>query len=246
MALIHQMTDTGAWLFRWRSFLPLLLVLFYLLLVPQHVLPDRVGSLGDGWKLLCLVITLLGLGIRDFTIGFTPAGTSGRNTKVQKANSLNTTGIYSVVRHPLYLGNFFMWMGVVMVTGHSWFVLLTALVFWLYYERIILAEERFLSERFGDVFRNWASRTPAFIPRLSGYVSPSLPFSFRTVLRREYNGMFAVFMLMFVIETAGVFSVGGSLRIDPLSSGVLGLAFAIWLTLRTLKRRTSLLEVEGR
>jgi hypothetical protein len=139
-----------------------------------------------------------------------------------------------------------MWMGVVMITGHFWFVLVTALVFWLYYERIMLAEERFLSERFGDDFRSWASRTPAFIPRLSGYVRPGLPFSFRNVLRREYNGMFAVVLLMFVLETAGTLSVERSLRIDPLSSGVLGLAFAIWLTLRTLKRRTSLLEVEGR
>ena len=32
--------------------------------------------------------------------------TSGRNTHDQVADSLNTSGIYSIVRHPLYVGNF--------------------------------------------------------------------------------------------------------------------------------------------
>ncbi|MGC9453013.1 MAG: methyltransferase family protein, partial [Oceanipulchritudo sp.] len=50
-------------------------------------------------------------------------GTSGRNTKQQVAYSLNTTGFYSVVRNPLYLGNFFMYLGIALFTHHWWLVL---------------------------------------------------------------------------------------------------------------------------
>lgn len=64
------------------------------------------------WAWSCIAVSLFGLLIRAVTIGFTPKGTSGRNTKEgQVAEVLNTKGIYSVVRHPLYLGNYFMWLG---------------------------------------------------------------------------------------------------------------------------------------
>ncbi|MGB8874133.1 MAG: hypothetical protein WCC75_12145, partial [Desulfobaccales bacterium] len=43
--------------------------------------------------------------------GLPPRGTSGRNTQGQVAETLNTTGIYSLVRNPLYLGNFLIWLG---------------------------------------------------------------------------------------------------------------------------------------
>ena len=55
----------------------------------------------------------MGFLFRAWAIGTTPAGTSGRNTKEQVAEVLNSTGIYSIVRHPLYVGNYFMWIGIV-------------------------------------------------------------------------------------------------------------------------------------
>ena len=36
--------------------------------------------------------------------------TSGKNTAKQIAESLNTSGIYSVLRNPLYLANFLNWL----------------------------------------------------------------------------------------------------------------------------------------
>ena len=57
-----------------------------------------------------LIISFLGEGIRIFTAAYTPTGTSGRNTKLQIAGTMNTTGIYYLLRLPLYLGNFFMFL----------------------------------------------------------------------------------------------------------------------------------------
>jgi len=59
---------------------------------------------------IAIALSMFGFIIRAIAIGTTPKGTSGRNTKEgQVAESLNTKGIYSMVRHPLYLGNYFMW-----------------------------------------------------------------------------------------------------------------------------------------
>lgn len=52
--------------------------------------------------------------------------------------------MYSIVRNPLYLGNFLMVLRVVLVLRVWWLSLLYLLVFTIYYERIIFAEEMFL------------------------------------------------------------------------------------------------------
>ena len=67
------------------------------------------------WNVVSVFVSILGLVIRFYTIGTTPKGTSGRNTKnqiEQKDDFLNSTGLYSLVRHPLYLGNYFIWLGI--------------------------------------------------------------------------------------------------------------------------------------
>ena len=129
MALIEELEKSGNWLFRWRSFLPLILfaAAFPVVLLGWHTDPAFAEL---RWWLPCLLVSLLGQTIRAITIGYTPRGTSGRNTSEgQVAESLNTRGIYGTVRHPLYVGNFFMWMGIVLFTGSWWFSLAVVLLF---------------------------------------------------------------------------------------------------------------------
>jgi len=177
------------------------------------------------------------------------ARTSGRNTQHQVAEALNTTGLYSLVRHPLYVANFFMWLGVSMFL-HDWrIVFMTTTLYWLYYERIMIAEEAFLKDKFGDAYRAWSERTPAFIPSINSihsYRKPTLPLSVRNVLRREYSGFFAVVIIMFALEIIGDFVVLDELAVDPVWLIALAIGGAIYLTLRTLKRHTKLLRVAGR
>jgi protein-S-isoprenylcysteine O-methyltransferase Ste14 len=182
------------------GYLPLLMVGIFIFALSDFEYIGHSEKWDKLWEIVCLLVSFLGLGIRGFTIGFTPKGTSGRNTKRQKAAILNTTGMYAVVRNPLYLGNFFMWLGIAMFAGLWWLILIYGMTFSLYYERIIFAEEAFLKEKFGDRFLDWARRTPAFIPKFNKWEQPSLPFSFRNVLRREYNGFFAVVITMFGLE----------------------------------------------
>ncbi len=140
MALREELEKQGTWLFKWRSYLPLFILPLFLIALRHSEYLERVfGDLMDDiYESLCLAISFLGLAIRCLTIGYGPKGTSGRNTKKQKAKILNTTGMYSIVRHPLYLGNFLIFLGITLFVQVWWFSLLAILAFWLYYDLVIL------------------------------------------------------------------------------------------------------------
>jgi hypothetical protein len=162
------------------------------------------------------------------------------------ANSLTTTGIYSLARHPLYLGNFLIMLGFAMLLHIWWLALLMTCIYALYYERIMLTEEAFLRERFGKQFEEWAALTPTFIPKLTGWKPSPVPFCWRTVLQREYNAFFLIVAVFFLQDLLGDSLVEGRLKLDPIWFGAFLVAFVISTTLRTLKKRTRLLHVEGR
>ena len=111
MELRKKFENTGNWLFRWRSYLPLIVIGIFLLSLRGYQYLGHSEKLDHLWEIFCLLISFFGLGIRVLTVGHTPKGTSGRNTKEQVADTLNTTGMYSIVRNPLYFGNFFMGLG---------------------------------------------------------------------------------------------------------------------------------------
>lgn len=244
MALREEFERSGAWLFRWRSYVPLALLRLVAASLVRSGDLDRVP--GDLlWEIGCLGVSMLGLAVRVATVGYAPRGTSGRNTHSQVADVLNTTGMYSIVRHPLYLGNGLMWLGLALYPRLWWLVLIVGLSFWIYYERIMFAEEEFLRRRFGEDFLQWANVTPAFVPRLRSWRSPALPFSVRTVLRREYSGLFGVIAAFTFLELSNGL-LHGRTGVEPLWQALFAAGLVVYLTLLTLKRKTRLLHVEGR
>jgi hypothetical protein len=180
------------------------------------------------------------------TVGFVSKDTSQRNTGRPQAEALNTTGLYSVVRHPLYLGNYLVWLGVALFPGAWWAPVIASLVFWLYYERIMFAEEEFLRRRFGEAYTAWAAVTPAFLPRLRGWRSPDARFSLPTVLRREHSGLLALIASLTLLEAVSDHAATGRLALDPVWGTALAATLVLCLGIRTLKHRTRLLHVEGR
>jgi len=247
LTLRDAITRQGDWLFRHRSHLPLVVTpLFLVALTQADGLEAHHETLDTAWKLFCLALGLAGLGIRALVVGYAPAGCSGRNTACQRADSLTTTGLYSLVRHPLYLGNFLAMAGVVLFLEVWWFGLVCTLAFALYYERIMCAEEAFLEGKFGDRFRQWAETTPAFLPRLRGWRPPAMSFCMRSVLRREYTGAALLTLCFFLVELLGDGLAEHEWKLDPLALVAVGLAALSYVTLLTLKRTTRLLSVPGR
>jgi protein-S-isoprenylcysteine O-methyltransferase Ste14 len=246
LPLIEELTRSGEWLFRWRSYLPLAFVSLALASAATYGPPVGLAGARVFWDFACLGVSLVGLGIRVWTVGHTPRGTSGRGTRGQQAETLNTTGLYSVTRHPLYLGNFVMGLGVALFPLLWWLALVFVLAYWLYYERIMLAEEAFLRARFGDAYLSWADRTPAFVPALGRYEPAGLPFSPRNVLRREYNGAFALVVVMALLDAAGVWRTEGDAGIHTRWVWMLAATAVFWALAITVKRGTTWLEVDGR
>jgi hypothetical protein len=125
-------------------------------------------------------------------------------------------------------------------------VLLLSCLYALYYERIMLAEEEFLRQRYGETFEKWAASTPAFIPRLHGWKSPALPFCWRTVLRREYSGFFLITTTFFLLDAMADWRVERAFRLDWVWGSVFGVGLVVYLFLRTMKKHSRLLHVPGR
>ncbi|QDV85319.1 methyltransferase family protein [Planctomycetes bacterium TBK1r] len=196
MPLIEEFERSGVWLFRWRSYLPFAFLPLIFVAATRYPTIETNPSLHFAWGIVSLCVSLLGLFIRCHTVGHAADGTSGRNTKEQIAESLNTSGFYSVLRHPLYLGNFLIALGIVMHSLSPWLIAIYVMSFALYYERIMFTEEAFLRQKFGRVFIRWANRTPAFVPRIIRWRSAELPMNWPKVIRAE-SAAVAVIALAF-------------------------------------------------
>jgi len=247
-----MLTDTiarqGDWLFRWRSYILLAFIPLGIYAISTHEpIEANFGETADrAWEIFCILLAFVGLGVRMMTIGYTPRGTSGRNTKEQVAESLNTTGMYSITRNPLYLGNAITYMAMALLTQSLYFTLVMALFLVIYLERIIATEERFLANKFGEEYRAWTARVPVFFPKFSLWMPPALSFSMRNVLRREYSGFFAIIAAAVAINYAHEALGEGDIRIGALWIVFFPFGATVYVVLRSLKKHTDILTVEGR
>jgi protein-S-isoprenylcysteine O-methyltransferase Ste14 len=245
MALVHEFENSGNWLFRRRSWLPVFMVVAGIIVM---YLGNRQAILFDMRdELIFLGVSLLGQIIRIITVGFTPKNTSGRNTvNGQIADELNITGIYSLLRHPLYLGNFFMWLGPVLFLRSFCFTLIFGLIYWLYYERIMFAEEQFLRRKFGEIYDKWSENVGSFIPYSLKFIRPNLPFSVRNVLKREYNSFVNIFVIFLALDLFRNYFLSERIYLTPMWMYLTASALLIWIVTRTIHKQTRWLEVEGR
>lgn len=248
MALVHSLEKNGNKLFKYRGQIP---VVLFLMAIPVIFFTD-VSCVMENQTLYysllgsAVLLSLAGQIIRAIAIGTSNKNTSGRNTQEQVAEALNTKGIYSTVRHPLYLGNYFMWIGIVVFTFNVYFVIIVSLLFWLYYERIMFAEERFLERKFGESYVEWSNRVPAFWPSRKNYEKGNIPFSMKTILRREYSGISATVLGFVFVAAVREFSISKSIS-NPLCYvyWVVG-AVLFSLIFKLLKHKTKILFEEDR
>ena len=242
MGLREELKIHGDFLFRHRSYFPLLLLVFGLAMyVVGKLTGNQESSIAYQLWLedSAIFVSLLGLLIRIHAVGFSGKHTSGRNTvQGQIADELNTKGLYSIVRNPLYVGNYFMWLGIAMLTCNLWFIAVFTLIFWIYYERIVFAEEEFLRKKFGDAYLEWTVRTPIFIPYKPKWQKSDSPFLWRKVLKQEKNGFLALFLVFFIFDLLGS-------RIDnqqwlinkPWLLAMVIVSITAYLLIKLLKRR---------
>lgn len=154
------------------------------------------------WFWLSFGVASLGALIRVVTSGFAALGTSGRAKASAEAAELNTTGPYSLVRNPLYVGRILNFTGLAMLTGSWTYGLVVFLLAILIYERISVYEEEFLRAKFGAAHSRWAAVVPGLAPRLTGWTKPKYPFWWRRMLWREQNKLFLLATAVFLYYLA--------------------------------------------
>ena len=84
---------------------------------------------------------------------------------VRRDTVLVTTGLYGIVRHPIYLGLFISLTALALMAANL-LVLLPTLALLIVLYASIAEEEVILIDRFGDEYREYKKRTPRLIPKL--------------------------------------------------------------------------------
>jgi len=75
---------------------------------------------------------------------------------------LNTGGLYRVSRNPMYVAFFLYFLGIALLAG-SWSVLAVLVIFQVSVHLLILSEERWCIERFGDAYKEYMRRVRRYL-----------------------------------------------------------------------------------
>lgn len=161
-------------LFRNRSWLP----------VPFLLVAVLAPGTANRWSWITgAVLVVFGEWVR--LAGVAAAGTVTRR-RSRDVERLVTYGIFRWVRNPLYVGNFFIWMGFVVISGVLWFLPLAVLIFVLEYTFIVAYEEGVLESIFGQEYLEYKKTTPRWVPR-PGSVRSKGPHDWGEAWRSEIS-----------------------------------------------------------
>ncbi len=169
--------------FKYRSYTPIIFIL--LLLICAN---PSWNSFGGG-----LAVLILGESIRFWGVAF--AGSATRTTGAAGGDRLVTDGPYGHMRNPLYVGNFFISLGFLIMSWVwiPWMILVFIALFGLQYSLIVHLEEEYLSRRFKNAYDEYRQSVPRWIPRLKAYqgLEKSDP-RFINTLKSERNTLQAI------------------------------------------------------
>ncbi len=188
----HELARSGEALFKIRGHYLTGVVIIGVLIayVTRDYGPFTSAVADQAWFWGAVAVAVIGALIRIVTSGFAAPGTSGNSKDVPKAAELNTTGPYSLVRNPLYVGRIVNFTGLAMMSGSWEYGLVVFLVSVLVYERVAAFEEEFLRKEFPQAHAQWAVEVPFLLPRLHGWVPPKYPFWWRRCVRREVKKVY--------------------------------------------------------
>ncbi|HEY8897559.1 MAG TPA: isoprenylcysteine carboxylmethyltransferase family protein [Niastella sp.] len=183
------MISIGNFFFRYRNFLFLFLYLALFIPSPPLFSPAFLGPQYFWWPvILGLVITVTGQMIRGATIGLAYIIRGGKEGKVY-AEELVTGGIFHHCRNPLYVGNILMLCGVGVLSNSLLYIGIFIPFFLFVYQAIVLAEENFLRNKFGEQYNRYAGTVNRWLPALHGIGATfkSMHFKWRRWILKEYN-----------------------------------------------------------
>ncbi|MBS3808627.1 MAG: isoprenylcysteine carboxylmethyltransferase family protein [Desulfobacterales bacterium] len=97
---------------------------------------------------------------------------------IKTKKRLTTGGPYMFVRNPMYLGRFFLFLGILMMTGNPWIILVYLIVYYFYMTNRVKREESQLKEIFGRDYRTYCSDVHPYLPTVNRYFNAKNLFKF--------------------------------------------------------------------
>ncbi len=127
----------------------------------------------------------------------------------KKANSDNgkglvITGIYSVVRNPMYLGSFMIGCGFVLILWPWWSLPLFSWLFYSRFKRQVVKEEKHLSKLFGKEYEVYCWKVPRVFPSWQQYREVKLKNIFileEVFSTKETRGLFLWPLATIILES---------------------------------------------
>ena len=177
----------GSFLFKYRNTVfPVFLAILFVVFPPVLF----GGSLESDLRLdlLGVALCIAGQVLRGAVIGFAYIKRGGLNKQVY-ADTLVTRGIFGVMRNPLYVGNLLAAAGILVVHNHPMVYLIGGLFTLASYLAIVLTEERFLRNKFGEEFEQYCREVPRWLPRLSRLrgATDGMTFQWGKVVMKDYS-----------------------------------------------------------
>jgi protein-S-isoprenylcysteine O-methyltransferase Ste14 len=148
----------GGWLFRYRTSIPLPIVLA-LLVIPAAESPSVLSTL---LLWLGVLVVAAGEAVRLWAVHH--IGAISR-TRSDRLGPLIDSGPFARVRNPLYLGNILLWVGFALSARLPWLAPAAVILLAFEYHAIVRWEETLLAMRLGDAYLDYMTRVPRWIPR---------------------------------------------------------------------------------
>lgn len=233
------MVGAGNFFFRYRAYMfPLIFIAMLFVFRPQ-VIVNETFSCWLTW--LGLAVTLLGEGLRFFTIGFDYIERGGKDGKVN-ASRLVTGGIYNHVRNPMYLGNILIAIGIGLYGGAP-LAFVTVLPFFVFFYYAIMAtEEKFLHGKFGEEYEAFCRRTHRLWPSFANLGQTLSGFSFHwwRALIKDSGTAFWTFVALALIPLWREYFLHGATvgesAYTPWAAGIVAALLPCYIWLRILKK----------
>jgi len=110
---------------------------------------------------------------------------------IEKGRILTRGGPYALTRNPLYLGSFFMALGIIIAGQGYWLLLPFGVFFAVFYWPVMKAEEQELLNGYGETFVEYSKSVPLFWPGFRKPCSGASIFRWGRVIRnREHHTVF--------------------------------------------------------
>ena len=178
--------------FKYRSYTPIpFLVLMVIFAEPT------ISSMIIGFA-----IAISGELIRYWGVSW--AGSETRTTGGVGGTYLIISGPFAYVRNPLYVGNILLYTGIGIMSWSLFpYLQIVALLFFaVQYHFIVLEEEKYLKEKFGETYNKYVKNVPRFIPRFIPYKDSTLeqpPFNPKAGLKSERRTLQAFILVSMII-----------------------------------------------